>query len=105
MGKLEELVALVEEDETFPEQACEVFAGMLEQCRATAERIEALEAEIVAHARRDVAARRLATIPGVGPITASLIDRKSTRLKSSHANISYAVFCLKKQIIVTLLFP
>src|SRR3712207_8230340 len=26
-----------------------------------------------------------------------LEDRKSTRLNSSHANISYAVFCLKKQ--------
>src|SRR3712207_8575314 len=26
-------------------------------------------------------------------------DRKSTRLNSSHANISYAVFCLKKNII------
>src|SRR3712207_7690540 len=25
------------------------------------------------------------------------LDRKSTRLNSSHANISYAVFCLKKQ--------
>src|SRR3712207_7285321 len=25
-----------------------------------------------------------------------VIDRKSTRLNSSHANISYAVFCLKK---------
>src|SRR3712207_8733761 len=25
-------------------------------------------------------------------------DRKSTRLNSSHANISYAVFCLKKNI-------
>src|SRR3712207_7090305 len=27
----------------------------------------------------------------------SLVDRKSTRLNSSHANISYAVFCLKKK--------
>src|SRR3712207_8268451 len=27
----------------------------------------------------------------------SLKDRKSTRLNSSHANISYAVFCLKKK--------
>src|SRR3712207_7462213 len=27
-----------------------------------------------------------------------LADRKSTRLNSSHANISYAVFCLKKKI-------
>src|SRR3712207_7605678 len=28
---------------------------------------------------------------------AELLDRKSTRLNSSHANISYAVFCLKKK--------
>src|SRR3712207_7421504 len=27
-------------------------------------------------------------------------DRKSTRLNSSHANISYAVFCLKKKKII-----
>src|SRR3712207_8149669 len=30
-------------------------------------------------------------------------DRKSTRLNSSHANISYAVFCLKKKTNVRLL--
>src|SRR3712207_7540343 len=29
--------------------------------------------------------------------TAAKEDRKSTRLNSSHANISYAVFCLKKK--------
>src|SRR3712207_7788273 len=31
-------------------------------------------------------------------IVDSIRDRKSTRLNSSHANISYAVFCLKKKI-------
>src|SRR3712207_8972921 len=30
-------------------------------------------------------------------LTAGITDRKSTRLNSSHANISYAVFCLKKK--------
>src|SRR3712207_8236915 len=30
-------------------------------------------------------------------LAADRLDRKSTRLNSSHANISYAVFCLKKQ--------
>src|SRR3712207_6947907 len=30
-------------------------------------------------------------------------DRKSTRLNSSHANISYAVFCLKKKQTINLL--
>src|SRR5438445_8587677 len=39
---------------------------------------------------RDPPARRVAIV-GAGP------DRKSTRLNSSHANISYAVFCLKKK--------
>src|SRR3712207_7596417 len=33
------------------------------------------------------------------PRHGSPLDRKSTRLNSSHANISYAVFCLKKKII------
>src|SRR3712207_8209548 len=36
---------------------------------------------------------------GPGPLSAtSTTDRKSTRLNSSHANISYAVFCLQKKI-------
>src|SRR3712207_8904515 len=37
--------------------------------------------------------------PMAGPLTAATsgLDRKSTRLNSSHANISYAVFCLKKK--------
>ena len=73
MGRLEELVALVEADQTLPEQARGVSAGLLGQCRATAERIEALEAEIAAHARGNGTARRLATVPGIGPVTASLI--------------------------------
>src|SRR3712207_7458683 len=31
------------------------------------------------------------------PVRQLALDRKSTRLNSSHANISYAVFCLKKK--------
>src|SRR3712207_7902158 len=38
---------------------------------------------------------------GVAPDEVVLKDRKSTRLNSSHANISYAVFCLKKKKKVT----
>src|SRR3712207_6920651 len=34
---------------------------------------------------------------GLGGTGAQQGDRKSTRLNSSHANISYAVFCLKKK--------
>src|SRR3712207_8398164 len=35
--------------------------------------------------------------PFIWPSSTTRRDRKSTRLNSSHANISYAVFCLKKK--------
>src|SRR5436305_11066339 len=35
----------------------------------------------------------------VKPSPAEILDRKSTRLNSSHVRISYAVFCLKKKIV------
>src|SRR3712207_8878841 len=35
--------------------------------------------------------------PAFVPTASPRRDRKSTRLNSSHANISYAVFCLKKK--------
>src|SRR3712207_7516209 len=38
---------------------------------------------------------------GLAPAPGVVQDRKSTRLNSSHANISYAVFCLKKKNKVT----
>src|SRR3712207_7876085 len=40
-----------------------------------------------------------------GRETAVALDRKSTRLNSSHANISYAVFCLKKKCYTDVVLP
>src|SRR3712207_7552731 len=48
------------------------------------------------HDARHGRPRRLPPCPGVLD-GADHQDRKSTRLNSSHANISYAVFCLKKK--------
>src|SRR2546430_3617834 len=42
-------------------------------------------------------AERLAGRDKIAREAAILIDRKSTRLNSSHSQISYAVFCLKKK--------
>src|SRR3712207_7500268 len=39
----------------------------------------------------------------IAPPETFRLDRKSTRLNSSHANISYDVFCLKKKISLVLL--
>src|SRR5438270_8819390 len=37
------------------------------------------------------------SISAANQVSAALADRKSTRLNSSHSQISYAVFCLKKK--------
>src|SRR3712207_6973901 len=61
----------------------------------------------VEHGQRRTAARPLLGRGAVGVVGLLLggrvLDRKSTRLNSSHANISYAVFCLKKKHISRLL--
>src|SRR5688572_30915689 len=41
--------------------------------------------------------RGLSSVFGFGGEERNLEDRKSTRLNSSHSQISYAVFCLKKK--------
>src|SRR3712207_8289028 len=53
--------------------------------------IAGAELELGAQRRRDRQVLRLDRVE----------DRKSTRLNSSHANISYAVFCLKKKKLQT----
>src|SRR3712207_8196591 len=47
--------------------------------------------------KREPAGDTTTTDPRSRRIRAGRRDRKSTRLNSSHANISYAVFCLKKK--------
>src|SRR3712207_6861409 len=57
--------------------------------------------DVPAVVQHEVPGRR-EPLAGAGGLRAAqqqevLLDRKSTRLNSSHANISYAVFCLKKK--------
>src|SRR3712207_9285689 len=50
------------------------------------------------HLGRDIrVAVQVEDSPAEPPAAPAPEDRKSTRLNSSHANISYAVFCLKKK--------
>lgn len=56
-----------------PPAAREVFLVMIESVRALDARIRPLDREIARRAREDEAARRLMTIPGVGPITATAL--------------------------------
>src|SRR3712207_7503289 len=68
--------------------------------RAEHQRRPALRGQLGDDARRPP--RRVAEQHDVVGQVQSDQDRKSTRLNSSHANISYAVFCLKKKKIPTI---
>src|SRR3712207_7998780 len=57
----------------------------------------ALSANGIAFDVYDVDARGRKAPDALGVLSHYKADRKSTRLNSSHANISYAVFCLKKK--------
>src|SRR3712207_8526962 len=49
------------------------------------------------HARSPIAASRVSRAITASRISCGASDRKSTRLNSSHANISYAAFCLQNK--------
>src|SRR3712207_7565645 len=55
--------------------------------------------ELLARGHRVICVDNLETgsLANIAHIRRPELDRKSTRLNSSHANISYAVFCLKKK--------
>jgi transposase len=73
LHNLEPLVTLVDADAAMPEQARQAIAELHQRFGELAQGIQSCEAAIVKHARSDATAHRLATIPGIGPITASLI--------------------------------
>src|SRR2546427_6791191 len=58
------------------------------------DQVPAVELGVVEHLRAVVQAAEVALAQGVH---GGEEDRKSTRLNSSHSQISYAVFCLKKK--------
>ena len=74
-GKVETLIAIIRDktDQRIPAVARRALEMLADQVEALARRIATLENEIVAEVRRDDTMRRLATIPGVGPITAATI--------------------------------
>src|SRR3989442_2902073 len=64
---------------------------------ALTESLDLKPPEINTYRKEGVAPRSSAKLTSTGAQTRIPLDRKSTRLNSSHVRISYAVFCLKKK--------
>ena len=60
-------------DASLSDLARELFVGLFNQVRELSARIGALDARLVAICREDAASRRLATLPGVGPVIATAL--------------------------------
>jgi transposase len=73
-GRITGLVAMIEaDDECIPECARQALAPLVAQLRSAKEQIEVLDAQILAWHKQSEVSRRLATIPGVGPLIATAI--------------------------------
>jgi transposase len=69
-----QLVRAVEDEaEPIPELARPILQGLIEMLQALDDRIAGLDREIAQRAKEDETARRLMTIPGVGPVTATAL--------------------------------
>jgi len=90
-GKVETLIAIIRDktDQRIPAVARRALEMLADQVEALARRIATLENEIVAEVRRDDTMRRLATIPGVGPITAANDCRFGARPQSVYLRSTF----------------
>ncbi len=68
------LIAEIEnKDSTIPEAARQILPLLVEQFRSLDEKVAMLDREIARRARDDAEAKRLMTIPGIGPISATAV--------------------------------
>ena len=72
---MDRLIAAVEEPSScIPEAARDCLLRLIEILRALQSEITALDAEIAARAKKDTVAKRLMTIPGIGPVIATALE-------------------------------
>jgi transposase len=75
IGNVERLLALLETtgDQRLPALAAEMLGILAAQLRCVAEQVKEVEVKLLAWHRADETSRRLQSVPGLGPITASAI--------------------------------
>lgn len=77
LDKIEPLLARIAQDESLPELACEMFAMQGRDYAQLQVELKAIESKLKAWHRANADSRRLAQIPGVGPIGATALVMKT----------------------------
>jgi len=92
LAKIEPLLAQVEATESVPRLAKEVFGVLAEEYRLLQPRIEKIEGKLMAFHRQDATSRRLAQVPTIGPIGATLLSIKVPDAKAFRSGRDFAAW-------------
>ena len=91
--KARELAQRIEaRDETIPLYVCEALAPLVAQLRKLDEAVDEIDRSLMKKAKTDEVARRLMSIPGVGPITAQVIAASVQDASSFKGPREFAAF-------------
>ncbi len=92
LDKIEPLLARIRADETVPALARELFAAQAKEYGHLQARLKAIEAKLMAWHRKNERSRRLAQIPGVGPIGAAMLAMKTPDPKAFACGRDFAAW-------------
>jgi transposase len=92
IDKIAPLLARIAADDSLPPLARTLFAEMGAELAALDERLKRLDAELMAYHRSDEVSRRLAQIPGVGPVGAVMLSLKTPDPKSFRSARHFAAW-------------
>jgi transposase len=92
LGKIEPLLARIGADETLPALAKELFEAQAREYAWLRKELEALDAKLMAWHRANELSRRLAQLPGVGPIGATLLAIKVADAKAFKSGRDFAAW-------------
>ena len=92
LARIEPLLARIAADRTLPALARALFAACGEDYGALQARLAAVETELLAWHRANPRSRRLAGIPGVGPISAAMLVMKTPDPKAFRSGRQFAAW-------------
>ena len=92
LTKIEPLLARIAPEETIPALAKRTFEVLAQEYGALGLRLEKVEAELMAFHRQDEVSRRLAEVPKIGPIGATLLSIKVPDARAFRSGRDFAAW-------------
>jgi len=92
LDKIEPLLARIASDATLPALARELFAALGEENAELKSKLRKIEAQLMAWHRQNKLSRRLAEVPGIGPIGAALMAMKVVNPRAFRSGRDFAAW-------------